>query len=387
MRKSDLISKGLFFLILLFQIFNVQAQEFGFSPFHKCWQIENNREESAPVFTASDNVNGFYTAFSDGSIEFINKNQGQIYWRSDVGGKILPVINLDAEKLYILSEDLPAKLNNGPEDSNSKKSETESEISIIALSKETGVTKWHNTAKLSTLDSEKVYLLGSDSKLFLITNSGKIFFFDKETGKIELQYELHTKPASIPSLVKQYIFIGTSDKKVLGISIKTGKQEIQYESRNLPLEIFGDAETELFIADELGNVTAVDLKSGESRWQFQSGAQIANITLIERGLLITSLDNYVYLVSKKNGNRIWRKRLSGRSIGQPFIKNKIAVFSTLNGNDTVFIELNKGKAVNRILIPEENYFLNNPVGLENLLLFQTYQGLIAYGTESDCGKK
>lgn len=381
MRKSVLIVKGIIFLILFYQVFDARAQGFGRSPLRKCWQIESADEHTSPTFIASDNVNGFYAAFSDGSIEFINKYTGQTNWRSNLGGEILNSFAFDETKIYLISRNLPVKNESDRSDN------AQTDLNILALGKETGITKWQSSVSLPRTESEHVYLLDDDRQLFLITGSGKIFFLNKETGKITFDKDLNANPISVPDLAGQKIYIGTSDKKITAISTITGEIETEYAFKNLPVEIYIRDETEFFVGDEMGNIVAVNPKTDEIRWQWQTGARVASMTLIDKGLLVSSFDNYVYLFSEKNGKRLWRKRLSGRSVGQPLIKNEIAVFSTLNGNDAVFIELKKGKAINRIFIPEENYFLSNPVELENLLLFQTYRGLVVYGAENDCKQK
>lgn len=379
MRKSAFIIKGLIFLILFYQTFETCAQSFGVSPLRKCWQIEKENEVAEIVFIASDNDTHFFSVFSDGSIESVDRISGKTDWHTDLGGEILPAYTFDNDKVYLLSKDLPLK------DEQNQPESSKRNLNVIALSKETGITKWQQSLPLP--DTEKAYLLNVGGRLLLVTNSGQLFFLNTETGKVELKESLNTNLLSVPFAIKQNIFLGTSDNRIIGISIATGKTEFQYNFEHTPLEIFGVNQKELFVGDELGNILAINPERNETRWRVQVGAQIASITKVEKGLLVSSFDNYVYLFSDKNGKTLWRKRLSGRSFGQPIVKDNVAVFSTLNGSDTVFIELNKGKAVNRIIIPEENFFLNNPIAIDNLLLFQTYKGLIAFGTENECKQK
>lgn len=368
MRKSRLIIKGLIFLTLLNQIST--AQEFGKIPFRKCWQTE--RENASIVFTASDNEAKIYSAFSDGSLESIDKRSGEIIWHSDIGGEILRTFYLDKEKLYLLSK--KTRLN-----------ELE-ELNLKSVSLNTGITIWQKT--LSIKNADDLHLIGDAYKLYLLSAAGEFFVIDEHVGDIDLNENLAVEPSTLPYFLRNNLIFGTRDKRIVSVSTKTGNLESRFQLEDIPVYILGSDENDkLYIGDISGKITAINASDTKVRWQVKTGAGIASLAETKEGLIVTSFDNYVYLFSEKNGNRQWRKRLSGRSIGKPFIKNRIGVFSTLNGNDTVFIELDKGKAVNKILIPEENYFLGNPIGLGDLLLFQTYKGLTAFGTEGECQTK
>jgi outer membrane protein assembly factor BamB len=143
----------------------------------------------------------------------------------------------------------------------------------------------------------------------------------------------------------------------------------------------------LYIGDKYGNVSEIMISSGKVRWKAVTGAEIISVTKVKQGLLVSSFDNFIYLLSEKNGKRLWKKRLTGKSIGKPLIKDNVAVFCTLGGSDALFIELDKGKSVNKVLINDENYFINNPSSFNNLIFFPTLKGLIAFSSDKQCSNK
>lgn len=378
MRKSAAIV--IIFFTFFSQNFTVPAQEFGSASLRKCWQTK--RENHSGVFVASDNTQHFYVAFSEGILEAVVKNSGQTLWKSDIGGEILPEFIIDPERLYILSKEL------SPTAAYPSGKSTESpftELKIHGLSPNTGITIWRQT--LSVPPSERAFLAENTSRLLILTNTGKIFLVNKQNGNVELERNLNVAPVTRPLFLEDNLFFGTTDKRLIEISAQSGNLKKEFKLSQLPSLIFGINEGNIVIGDVLGGIKSLDLNEGTIHWQILTGAQIASITKVKNGLLVSSFDNFIYLLSERNGKLLWRTRISGRSIGAPLVKNSFAVFSTLNGSDAVFIDLQKGKTVNRIVIAENNYFLGNPVILGNLLLFPTYQGLSAFGSEFDCEKK
>ncbi len=80
----------------------------------------------------------------------------------------------------------------------------------------------------------------------------------------------------------------------------------------------GDEEDNLLIlGDKKGEISARDIRSGKKVWKLRTGGEISSIVSSQRGLLISSYDNFLYMVSTLDGRIIWKRRMEGRSTGNP----------------------------------------------------------------------
>lgn len=378
MRKSGLIEKSQFFLMLFFLISFVSGQEFGRIPLKECWKIEN--ENINQVEIASDNDSIVYLSNSEGFIEAINTQTGEFFWKSEIGGEILPKIISDSSRVFIPSRRLSSEKTGSL---NSDK------ITIHSLSKSTGITNWQRHLSLPEAPSHtgEVFMLDNPYKLFLITQSGNFITLSKQNGDILLEKKYVSPITTIPFLQGEKIYFGTRERKIKTYSIPTGHLSDVMSVPEIPKSILINKDSNLFVGDTAGNILLLDTRNQTVRWKTWTGAEVANVTKVKQGFLIVSLDNYIYLLSEKNGGRIWKKRLSGRSIGNPLIKENIAVFSTYGGSDAVLIELKRGKQINQLNVEEDNYFTNNPKGFGDLVFFQTRRGLFTYTAGSNCSSK
>lgn len=376
MRKSGFIFKGLIFLILSLQTHTAFSQEFGHLPFHQCWK--KGVENTGNVVIASDNAKEFVSSNVEGLIELADLHSGKSYWQSEIGTDIYQNFILDKDRVFFISR--PP----GFQDSDEIGDNLPEGFTINSLSRLTGLTDWQRFLPADA--GKNAYLNYFNKHLTILTDTGKIFFLNKETGEVLLENNIPYKPVSIPFNLQDKLLFGTDDNKLVVLSTQDGNIVGERQLKIKPNIIYGTDLHNLFISDKTGNILSVN-EEGKTNWEVKVGAEITNITKAAKGLLVSSLDNYVYLLSEKNGNRIWRKRLAGRSTGKPLIKDNVAAFSTLNGNDAVFIDLKKGNTVNRIAVDNDNYFTGNPVDGGDLIIFQTFQGLIAYGNEKECNKQ
>jgi hypothetical protein len=72
--------------------------------------------------------------------------------------------------------------------------------------------------------------------------------------------------------------------------------------------------SDLIIGDEKGNVSLLNRKQKCARvlWNIKVGAGVSSLSLSNEGVLITSLDNFVYLINPIKETGFGKKRLSGR---------------------------------------------------------------------------
>jgi outer membrane protein assembly factor BamB len=372
MRKLTFTIKSLIFLTLCFQIQISTAQDFGRKPFRECWRLEHENMSNLEI--ASDNAGGLYLPLSDGSVEAIDETLGKPFWRTEIGGEIVSPLTLDEKKLYLAS-----KSSSDDTEKNSQEDASEN-VTVRALSLLTGVTIWRQTIS----GGEKVFQICGHEKLYLLTDSGTFYALDKESGRVLFKRELGVKVDTPPSLNGSSLYFGSARKKIVEISIEDGRVLNEIDIDDTPTTVAGLSSSVIFLGDSLGNIRALQTQNKRILWTTRVGAGIIDITKIPRGLLVSSFDNYIYLLSEKNGEKIWKKRLAGRSAGKPLIRDEVAVFAILGAANAAFIELRKGKQINQIPIQDENYFINNPVRTNRLTVFQTFKGLYAFGEETVC---
>ena len=96
------------------------------------------------------------------------------------------------------------------------------------------------------------------------------------------------------------------------------------------------------------------------------------------GLLVASLDNFVYLLSLNRGDRLWKRQLAGRLAAEPLTTNDGALFTPLSGDTGVVLDLRDGKQLNSLPIGEDNSTTASPIVAGSMLFVTTRRGLLAF---------
>jgi outer membrane protein assembly factor BamB len=96
------------------------------------------------------------------------------------------------------------------------------------------------------------------------------------------------------------------------------------------------------------------------------------------GLVIASLDNFVYKLSLVGGDRVWKRQLAGRVASEPLMATDGALFTPLSGDAGVVLDLRDGKQLNTLPVGEDNNTAASPVAVGGVLLVTTRQGLLAF---------
>ena len=115
-------------------------------------------------------------------------------------------------------------------------------------------------------------------------------------------------------------------------------------------------------------------------WKRRTGAGVQAVAVVENGLLASSLDNFAYFLSLKNGAVLWRQLLPGRIPARPVTASDGALFTPLSTDSAIVLNLKDGKPLNTLLIGEENTSSAAPVAARNLILLTTQHGLLAFST-------
>ena len=361
-------------LIILLQSLAVLSQKAADStptapsPLYQCWDL--NLEGISKAEIASDNVSQIFASYQEGVVAAFNLNDGNQNWKSELGGNILS-INYRDGILYVVS------LN-----------ETKDILILRSLSAETGIAKWQTTLpvdNLQELDSNRFSFLQTGEFLLIITATGDLYKFSKEDGKELEKISFGEKITTRAELTNQTVLVGTNKKNLIVYSLAS-KEIKKIPLRETPTVVYIES-ARVITGDKLGMLTSLKSITNKKEWQTRLGAEVSDITLTEEGLAVSSNDNFIYLISSKNGGKIWKKRFAGRTatdIGSKSDEQMVTV--NLNSNVSVLLDVRSGKIINQITLSGSDFFVSKPLIVNNSIVFKTNAGLTLYSSNEMCSK-
>jgi outer membrane protein assembly factor BamB len=308
-----------------------------------------------------------YVPLNNGNIISLKAVDGELLWKSEIGGRVSASPYSDLKGVYIASESLP-----------SKSIYPQAIGALRALSPRNGITLW-----MHTLPSPVRGALTSNGKaLFGGTADGRIYSVNKETGET-LWVKYNSSPFdSIPVLRGGNLYIGDEEGKLLVIDQTTGKTLWHYRTRKAvraPVAFSGGT---VFVGSTDGSVYALDEATGRLKRRVRTNAAVQSVQTTGRCLLVTSLDNFIYCLSPQHGVKIWKRRLAGRVVAQPLVFQDSVLLPPLFGEECVVLSLQDGKTINTIFVGEDNNTEASPLFSGNLLFLPTRKGLLAFSSQS-----
>jgi len=350
-------SFGQIYLLFFFLSLIVSAQTSQIQldlPLKNCWRLP---DKIISAIQTSDSTAFF--SLSDGTIEALDIPTAKIIWRSQYGGNLVssPV----SEKLVIANR----ISNNSKMEENIKKN-----LVIRLLSSNTGLTLLQRSFDL---DSSYIMLLSNSSQIFLISDK-RITALNKNDLNIQWENNLPSNPSSSLA-TNDFVFI-SSDNNLLVFSTRTGEliQKIQHKASIVgKMDFLGGV---IFAGDETGKIIAYNLNKKKQLWQTITGASAVSIKAFEKRILVSSKDNFVYLLSSRNGNKIWKRRFPNRPVADLVIYDKFAIVEALDENKISILSLKTGEIVNQVELSSSP--LTSPTIASGFLLIPTSKGLEAF---------
>lgn len=366
MYKFSLLQKTFKLIILLSFIQINFGQEINKwdSPLEKCWEFQNNQMTNLNI--ASDNNQTLFLFNKNNEIQAISTVVGKPIWTTKIGGVPTSQMMFNQSKLISLIQYIK-KENNDVNNSFNQLTEFTLNSGIIS-------------SKLIINSAEQnFYITKNNFDKILTNNKGAIVYIDSKQQIIWTQ-KLNTTIPFSPIQASQKLILGTSNKTIIIISINNGTIEKQINLQAVPSSINLDAiHKTVYVGDSEGNLYSFDLdKQNLLNWKIKIGGEITSISLSNDKILISSNDNFVYLLSNLNGKKIWKKRLAGRIIGKTMLDENFATFLTNSSNSFEIISLKNGKTSNKILLEDDLYFVSEPLLVDNKLIIPTQKGILAY---------
>jgi outer membrane protein assembly factor BamB len=335
------------------------------------WQFGSKNTIS--ISPASNNAH-IYLPLASGEIVSLMVSDGKLLWKTEIGGNFSASPIADERGVYLASQTIDAV--------DAQQQGLRSTGAIRALSQSTGITLWMRTLYFPIQGR----LAASASKLFGGSRDGRVYAFDKSTGDI-LWFVQHTSAfSSSPTVHNQRVYIGSEDGTLLSLDESTGRILWRYRT---PKAIYGNisvAENVIFFGSADGYVYAFSEISGRLLWRRRTGAAVQAVISTSNGILVTSLDNFVYLLSTR-GELLWKRQLAGRIAAMPLIDARNALFAPLGGDACIVLSLRDGKQVNTLPVGDDGNTSATPLVAGDLLLIPTRQGLVAFAPSAPDGNQ
>ena len=382
------VLKCIFLYLILFVLTSMAQQTFRdielgeyFNlslPFKLCFQ-KLDKDIVTSEF-ASDKQNAIFVPFKDGKIAKINLSSNPLVWVSNLGGEISSNLIFDDGKLYLITK---------VSEENLKKNINSSGKQVInytlwSLEAETGLTFW----QMEFTSDATVFLDIYQDKVFLIANNGTIDSIKKTNLREKiLSKQLAHAISTPPSFFGNKIYIGTEDNSILVVSIDKAEVVSKIKTVQSSVSALVATEDKLYWGEEKGFVNSFNTNNNSLVWSVRYGGEISSLTLVSNGVLVTSLDNFVYFTSLQKGKKVWRRRLAGRVSTKPLIMGNFAMLVTSINNQAIILDLRNGKIVNQISLTDIGFILSKPLLLQNSLVFSTNKGIFSFvATTVNCSQ-
>ncbi|CAN5443838.1 hypothetical protein BH20ACI3_BH20ACI3_20780 [soil metagenome] len=327
------------------------------------WRYDSNLTLN---LTPSFDGERIYLPLAGGRIVSLRARDGQLNWRSEIGGELSASPEADDRGVYVASEI-------APESRTLEAGGHPTTGTLRALGREGGVTQWMRTLAMPLRGS----LLVSGNKLLAGGGDGRFHAFDKTSGEIlwSLTYGGHFN--CHPVALEGKVYAGNNDGNLLALEEATGKLLWRYRTRGSvhgPVAIGNDT---VFFGSGDGYLYAVRSGDGREIWRKRTGAGVKAVALVGNALLVASLDNFVYRFSL-DGRRVWKRRLPGRISAQPLTAEDGALFTPLSSPAGVVLGLRDGRQVNSLPTGEEITTSASPIAMGDAVLLTTERGFLAF---------
>lgn len=340
----------------------------------KCWTYPTNKLTNFNF--ASDNKLSLYAALSDGKLLSVNGISGEKRWEAELGGEILSAPLVTSEDVFIAVRYINDRVKGNFSVSSS--------FAISSINKATGVTQWkveHTNEFLSDQYNSivKAYLFNFSGYLILALDNAVIYSIDRTNGRIIWKKSFNTKFSSEPFMKADRLILGTKDNKIIILSASDGRLiEILDLSISLTTIVQGTDAGNLILGDAKGLLVSFNKRSKTQNWRFRYGGEISDVRFTREGILVSSLDNYIYMVSETNGKLLWKKRFSGRVLDEPQVYDNYVIIAVDDDSFAAIIRLDDGKLVNRIILESDNTFTGDSIQIGNYVVYATLKGMSSF---------
>ena len=321
------------------------------------WRYQS--EVTLNLTPAYDNER-IYLPLAGGTIVALKAKDGQLFWRTEVGGELSASPIADESAIYVASETVV-------------KANEKSAGALRALGREGGVTQWM-TPLVRPLRGA---LALNGPRLFAGGSDGRAYAFDKRTGGVLWSIPFDSPFAGQPVAKDGRVYFGSEDGTLLALDEATGRVLWRYRTKGAVHGPVAVTKEYVFFGSGDGYVYAVSSDKGRLKWRKRTGAGVEAVALVGDALLAASLDNFAYFLDLK-GSMLWKKQLPGRIAAQPLTVDETALFTPLSSSEGVVLGLKDGKQVNSLPTGDELTSSASPIIVGDAVILTTEHGLLAF---------
>lgn len=324
------------------------------------WRYASNSTLNLTPATDRDRI---YLPLAGGAIVSLRATDGQLVWKSEIGGEFSASPAADDHAVYVASEALTAESTSHP-----------GKGALRALGPEAGLTMWMRPLPAAVRGALAV----GHGKVVAGAADGNVYALDRTNGNVLWLMQTGSAMNCQPVITDRAVYIGSEDGIVLSLEESSGKVRWRYRTSGPvrgPVAVVNDI---VYFGSGDGYVYAVSEANGRLRWRTRTGAGVQAVTSVTDGLLVASLDNFAYLLSLSHGQRIWKRQLPGRVSAQPLTTVDSALFTPLSGDAGVVLALRDGKQVNSLPTGDSINTAASPFIVADSVFLTTDRGLLAF---------
>ena len=331
-------------------------------PLTIAWRYHTDRTTDLTPAADADTV---FFPTSSGVLLALNAADGKLQWKAEIGGDFSAALIADDRSVYAAT-------------SYSEPEQNHTHGTLRALSKSTGLTLWMRTLPAPISGS----LIANNVSLFGGSVDGHVYAVSKQTGQVIWSNQYAEAFSGHPAISGNRIYFGSNAGTIRALDARTGQLIWEYKTRGAIQGPVAVRDNLAFFGSGDGNVYAFDEIRSKVRWHRRTGASVQAVALVENGVLASSLDNFVYLLSPNNGALVWRQQLPGRISSRPITATDGALFTPFSTDTAIVLNLRNGKPANTLSLGEENSSAAAPISVNNLVLITTPHALLAFGAPS-----
>lgn len=319
--------------------------------------------------TPVNDIDSIYLPLTGGEIISLRIKDGQLEWKTDVGGDVLATPTIDTERLYVANEVRNVSAGRSQEPV----------VFLRSLSRSSGVILWFRT-----LPRTVRYSSNSDtsSALFNVTFGDIIIGVDKRTGTVRWSTQLSSRVITTPIFHNNLLYLALEGGELVTLKQEDGLQLRRYRTQDHITALLLADDGSIYWGNTEGYVNALAEAGGSLvlNWRKRVGAEVQSLNQTPDGLLVVSRDNSVTFLKRLNGKRLWKRHLPDRIAVQPLVKDGSALFAPLGEDVCVILSLRDGRQVNTLSLGNDNSVVASPIIADDYLLVPTRLGLLAFTT-------
>jgi outer membrane protein assembly factor BamB len=217
----------------------------------------------------------------------------------------------------------------------------------------------------------------AEGKVFGNGGDGKIYAFDSKTGAVRWTYRYAAPLIGQPVVSGSRLYIGSEDGFLLAFGESNGKLLWSFRTKGPVRGPVANGSEIVYLGSGDGYVYALNATNGRLMWRSRTGAGVQSVARVEDGLLVASLDNFVYKFSLA-GTRLWKRLMPGRISSQPLMTSAEALYMPLTSSAGVVLEMRDGRQVNSLPVGAEITTSASPIAVGDIVLLTTEGGLLAF---------